>query len=308
MKRYICFIVSLISLTGFSQENPVSIQADTAHIRFGEQIEYKIIVRQKENVRFADLKLDSLGMIEIVESKPIDTLKERLEKRYLLTSFDSGVYLIPRQEIDIDNVKYLTDSILVNVATVKVDTTQQKMFPIKAIKREPKTLDDYKHLWWLLIPIALLIAVVLYLLLRKKVKAEKVSVYIPPFREALNRLKALDEKQLLKQHKVKAYYTELTDIVRTYIEKDTKIPALESTTNELIETIVDFNESSNLGISTETIHELKSVLTGADLVKFAKWKPELEEIKADRNSIEEILKVLRKPCIEMTGRTGKRMR
>lgn len=290
MKKYSCFILTLISLIGFSQENPVSIQADTTQIRFGEQIEYKILVNEKENVIFPNLKLDSLGMLEIVESIPIDTLKDRLERRYLLTSFDSGVFLIPRQEIQIDNKKYLTDSLLINVATVKVDTTKQKMFPIKSIKREPKTLEDYKHLWWLLIPIALLIALILYLLLRKKVKKEKVKVYIPPFNEALNRLKALDEKQLLQQNKVKAYYTELTDIVRTYIEKDTKIPALESTTNELIETIIDFNSSSNLGIDPGTIQELKAVLSGADLVKFAKWKPEPEEIKSDRNSIEEILK------------------
>ena len=103
MKKYSCFILTLISLIGFSQENPVSIQADTTQIRFGEQIEYKILVNEKENVIFPNLKLDSLGMLEIVESIPIDTLKDRLERRYLLTSFDSGVFLIPRQEIQIDN-------------------------------------------------------------------------------------------------------------------------------------------------------------------------------------------------------------
>ena len=70
----------------------------------------------------------------------------------------------------------------------------------------------------------------------------------PRIQEALQRLKELDERHLLEQKKVKIYYTELTDIVRTYIEKDIHIPALESTTTELIETINDFNESSNLEI------------------------------------------------------------
>lgn len=290
MKEKICLILFFIGLLGFSQENPVSIHADTANIRIGEQIRYKIVVKEKENVRFPELKLDSLGGVEIVESIPIDTLKERLEKRYILTSFDSGVYKIPKQEIHIDDIRFYTDSLLINVVNVAVDTTKQKLFPIKAIKREPKSLDDYKHLWWILIPIVLLIAGILYLVLRKSDKKEPVRIYIPPFKEALNRLKALDEKKLLQHNKVKAYYTELTDIIRTYIEKDTKIPALESTTNELIETIIDFNESSKLGIERKTIDELKTVLTGADLVKFAKWKPELEEIKSDRNTVEEILK------------------
>ena len=103
-------------------------------------------------------------------------------------------------------------------------------------------------------------------------------------------MKELDEKQLLQQNKIKIYYSELTDIVRTYIEKDIHIPALESTTNELIETINDFNESSKLGISKETIQQLKQVLQSADLVKFAKSKPIIEDIKNDRNIVEVILK------------------
>ena len=226
----------------------------------------------------------------IVESLQIDTLKNKLEKTYLLTSFDSGQYILPKQQVLINNKKFFTDSLLVNVAKVKVDTTKQKMFPIKSIKREPKTFDDYKHLWWWIIPILLLLAIILYVVFRKKKKKEVVKVYIAPIQEALQRLKELDEKQLLQQNKIKAYYTELTDIVRTYIEKDISIPALESTTNELIETIIDFNESSNLGISKETIQQLKEVLQGADLVKFAKSKPIIEEIRSDRNVVEEILK------------------
>jgi len=134
------------------------------------------------------------------------------------------------------------------------------------------------------------LAVILYFIFRKKEKKEVPKVNIAPIKEALQRLKELDEKQLLQQNKIKIYYSELTDIVRTYIEKDINIPALESTTNELIETINDFNESSKLGISKETIQQLKEVLQSADLVKFAKSKPIIEEIKSDRTTVEDILK------------------
>ena len=130
----------------------------------------------------------------------------------------------------------------------------------------------------------------MYFIFRTKKKAVAPKVYIAPIKEALQRLLELDEKELIKQNKVKAYYTELTDILRTYIEKDIKIPALESTTNELIETITDFNDSSKLGISNDTIKHLKKVLQNADLVKFAKSKPLIEEIKSDRTIIEEVLK------------------
>ncbi|MCF6168116.1 hypothetical protein [Lutibacter sp.] len=290
MNKKLVYILFLIGFVGLAQKNTVSIATDTTAIKIGEQIQLKITVNETNNVIFPKLQLDSLRKIEVIESLPVDTLKNRLEKKYVLTSFDSGQYILPKQQIIINNKKFFTDSLLINVATVKVDTLKQKMFPIKSIKKEPKTLDDYKYLLWWLIPILIVLAIVLYYIFRKKEKKETQKIYVTPINEALQRLKELDEKQLLQQNKIKIYYSELTDIVRTYLEKDMNIPALESTTNELIETINDFNESSNLGISKETIKQLKEVLQSADLVKFAKAKPIIEEIKRDRTIAENILK------------------
>ena len=289
MKKHIVYILFLIGSIGFAQES-VSLKVDTTNIRIGEQINYRILVNEVNNVVFPKLLLDSLGRVELVEDVPVDTLKNSLEKRYVLTSFDSGAYVIPRQTVIIKNAKFEIDSLLINVASVKVDTTKQKMFLIKSIKREPKTFEDYQHLTWWLIPFLIALAILVYFIFRKKKKVAAPKVYVAPIKEALQRLLELDEKELIKQNKVKAYYTELTDIVRTYIEKDIKIPALESTTNELIETITDFNDSSKLGISNETISHLKRVLQSADLVKFAKSKPLIDEIKFDRTTIEEVLK------------------
>jgi len=293
MKKLVVYILFFIGFVGFSQKNPVSIQVDTTNIRIGEQIQYKITVASTGDVMFPKLRLDSLGKVEVVEMRDADTIKNKFEKVYLLTSFDSGQYVIPKQSVLINNKSFLTDSLLVSVTTVKVDTTKQKMFPIKSIKREPKTFDDYKHLFWWLIPIFVILAVILYFVFRKKKEKEVPKVYVEPIQEALQRLKELDEKELLKQNKIKIYYSELTDIVRTYIERDINIPALESTTDELIETINDFNSSSNLGISKETIQQLKEVLKSADLVKFAKSKPIVEEIKGHRNVSERILQSLK---------------
>ncbi|HCE54421.1 MAG TPA: hypothetical protein DER05_05190 [Lutibacter sp.] len=297
MKKRIVYILFFIGFIGFTQENPVSTAIDTAAIRIGEQIQYKISVNKAGKVIFPKFQSDSLGKVELVESFPVDTLKDTYEKKYVLTSFDSGRYTIPKQQVLINNKMFFTDSLLVSVASVKVDTIKQQMFPIKAIKSEPKTFDDYKPmLWWILLILAV-IGTVLYFIFRKKEKKAEPIIVIAPIQEALQRLKELDEKQLLQQNKIKTYYTELTDIVRTYIEKDIYIPALESTTNELINTINDFNESSKLGISKETIQQLKEVLESADMVKFAKSKPIVEEIKAHRNLSERILQNL-KPAKE----------
>lgn len=295
MKKRIVYILSLIVTIGFSQQNSVKVYTDTTQIKIGEQLQYTIKVDNGKTVVFPKLKVDSLQKIEVVESLPVDTLKNTFEKKYILTSFDSGRYKIPQQEIMVNNRKLLSKALEIQVLNVKVDTTKQGLFPIKAIKKEPKTLADYMYLLWWIIPIFLLfllvLALILYFIFRKKKKTAP-KVYIPPIQEALQRLKELDEKAFLKQEELKPYYSELTDIIRTYIEKDIKIPALESTTNELIATIADFNQSSKLEISKETITHLKEILSTADLVKFAKSKPMIDEVKEHRSLSEEIIQKL----------------
>ena len=65
----------------------------------------------------------------------------------MLTSFDSGQYKIPEQRILIWTQEYLTDSLIVDVTTVAVDTTKQAMYPIKAIQNEPYTFEDFKNIY-----------------------------------------------------------------------------------------------------------------------------------------------------------------
>jgi len=291
------FIIPFL-LFGFVGYAQVSAKIDTTNIRIGEQIQYQIIVDATEEVQFVKIQLDSLKKIEVVESFKIDSLKNRLIKKYALTSFDSGRYVLPRQTIFIKNKKYFTDSVIIDVATMKVDTIQQPMFTIKNIKNEPYTFDDFKkYLWWLL-ALLILVVVVLYFVLRKKPTPEEIIAKIPPFDLAKKRLQELDGKQLWQQNRIKQYYVELTDIVRTFIEREMNIPALESTTDELMETISDFNENSHLDIPKETILKLKKLLQEADLVKFAKSKPLSNEIEAHRNQAENIIDNLHPKFVE----------
>ncbi len=285
-------IIFLFSVCGFSQENqPVKIKIDTSSIRIGEQFNLSISSPKDSTIVFPVLK-DSLGKIEVLESS-IDTLPNSFLKKYLLTSFDSGRWVIPQQKVLLDTTTFLTDSIVINVATVKVDTTKQKLFPIKPIKKEPFKLIDARPYLWVLIGALILIAIGLYFLLRKKVKKLVKKPAIPPFILAMDSLKALDKKQLIKSQKLKSFYIELTDIIRRYIEADLAIPALESTTDELLSTLTDFNESSHLEIDKETLEKLQDLLKSADLVKFAKYKPDLNQAEADRLVTEFILNGLK---------------
>jgi len=303
MRRYLVHIILLIGFVGFSQNLPkVSVKADTTKIRIGERINYEIVVDNADKgVVFSELELDSLGRVELVESLDIDTLKNQLIKKYALTSFDSGSYVIPRQRILIWSQEYLTDSLKIDVSTVAVDTTKQQMYTIKAIQNEPYTFEDFKnYLLWIL-GILLVLGLILYFLFkRKKDVDENGEPIIAPYQEAIRNLRQLDKKQLWQNNRVKEYYSELTGIVRYYIERELKIPALERTTDGLIDTLSDFSDADAIVTTKETIDKLKDLLQEADLVKFAKSKPLANEIESDRIDAEEIINKLQ-PTAVMTA-------
>lgn len=289
------FLLSLFSLVFtslFAQE--VEVKVDTMNIRIGEQFNYQISINDTANVIVPELQ--DLKGLEIVENIPMDTIKANLIKRYVLTGFDSGAYYIPSQQVFVRGRSFLTDSLLINVATIAIDTTKNKMFPIKSIQGEPYTLDDFiPYLIWVLLGVIIIVGIIFYLKTRKKkevIEDEEIPT-LPPFEEALERLHKLDEKLLWQNNQVKQYYIELTEIVRAYIEKELKIPALESTTEDLIETIRDFNDAKTINTSRESIRKLKELLREADLVKFAKSKPLSHEIEEDRKDAEFVLNELK---------------
>jgi len=292
------FFVITLFLTGFSGYTQVSTKIDTTSIRIGEQFNYEIIVDQTKDVRFPKFESDSLNRIGVVTAHKIDSLKNQLIKKYTLTSFDSGRYVLPGQEIFVKDKRFLTDAIIIDVGTVQVDTIKQPMYPIKEIQNEPYLFSDYLNYFWGLLVLLLVIGLILYFVLRDKPTEEELISRIPPFDAAKMRLKELDGKELISQNKIKLYYVELTDIVRTFIERELNIPALESTTDELLETIIDFNSSSNLNIPKETVIKLQKLLQEADLVKFAKSKPLQNEIALHRGDAERIIDVLHPIKIE----------
>lgn len=281
--------------SGFSQ---VSSQIDTTSIRIGEQFNYEITVDETKDVRFPKFESDSLNRIGVVTSHKIDSLKNQLIKKYTLTSFDSGRYVLPGQEIFIKDKRFLTDEVIIDVGTVPVDTLKQPMYHIKEINNEPYLFSDYLNYFWGLILLLIIIAVILYFVLKDKPTQEEIISRIPPFDAAKMRLKELDKKELISKNKIKPYYVELTDIVRTFIEKEMNIPALESTTDELLEIITDFNSSSHLNISEDTLLKLKQLLKEADLVKFAKSRPLQNEIALHREDAEGIIDTLHPKKVE----------
>ncbi|WP_159246149.1 hypothetical protein [Tenacibaculum maritimum] len=299
MKKQIIYIFLLITSMGFSQTPIIKAKIDTTNIRIGEQFLYKISVDKTKHVILP--KLENLKGLEVVSESKTDTIKNSLIKKYILTGFDSGAFYIPQQQVFVKNQAYLTDSLLINIATIPIDTTKIKKFPIKGIKGEPYEFIDFQqYLWWLIFAIICIGGILYYFIIKKKKGAEEIVIEpsIPPYEEAIQKLHQLDQKLLWQNNKVKRYYSELTEIVRAYIERELKIPALESTTDELINVLIDFNTTKSIETTEETIQKLKKLLQEADLVKFAKSKPLAHEIEDDRKNAESIVNYLKpKPIV-----------
>ena len=299
MKLKILFFLLLMCTLTYAQK--VSVATDTTNIRIGEQFLFKIVIKDTANVIFPE-KLENLTKLEVVKDIKIDTFKNSLIKKYLMTGFDSGAFYIPTQQIFIKNRAYLSDSVLINVATIAVDTSQQKPFPIKSIQTEPLVYDDFKpYVIWVILALLLLGLFIYYLKTRKKPEIKEIETVdiLPPYEEALEKLQELDDKLLWQNNEIKKYYSELTEIVRVFIEKELEIPALEITTFELISLLSDYNTPKNINITKETVHKLNALLQEADLVKFAKSTPLSHEIEEDRRVAEKVLNDLKPiPLIE----------
>ena len=294
MKRILYFILILFVLpTLHAQE--VKVATSAKNIKIGEQIEYKISVQAPADAAVVFPEGQTFGALEMVKTNPTDTLKEagkfRLEKAYYLTQFDEGKYTIPQQKIQISHKDFYTDSLLVEVHNVAVDTLKQPLYDAKPIAEV--TSPSSSHLWlWIVGIVALLLtaaALYFFVFRKKKLSAEEERKKLPPFERAIQDLKDLQNSKYLIESQHKAYYTRLTDIVKEYLEDEVHILAKESTTDELLAKINDLQQTGKLHLSAETISNLKRVLQNADLVKFAKSKPSDNNAEYDRETIENVV-------------------
>ena len=99
---------------------------------------------------------------------------------------------------------------------------------------------------------------------RLKKKRAAAERELPPYDKAILALDQLENSQYLIKEEYKAYYSELTNIVRGYLEEEVHVAALESTTDQLIERLELLRDSGALTLESETITQFKQILQTAD--------------------------------------------
>jgi hypothetical protein len=298
-------VMFFIVFFNFSFGQQIKSAIDSTSIQIGEEIKLKLSVEVEATDLVVFPETKSVGLLEVIASYKIDTLKNKqkyiLNKEYGLTQFDSGHYTIPQQKIIINSKTFLSDSILVEVRDVAVDTTKQKLFDIKPVIEVEKPSEGFP-IWIVYVLVGLMfLGAVLYLVFFRKTKAERESENkLPPFEEALQNLTKLDSEGLLASNEYKKYYSELTEVLKKYLDEKVYDNALESTSEELITQLELLRDSGKLPISKEAIVKLNKVLQTSDLVKFAKSQPDEGTAKVDRDTIENMLRETKQAIPEPT--------
>ena len=215
--------------------------------------------------------------VEIIGDPQTDTIGTygsvfQLESRVIITSFDSGSYILPpfrafRLREDGSTDTLLFESAPIEVTTIQIDTTSYVPFDVKGQMNYPYTLREalpWAALLFFLLFIGYLVMKAIRNLREKRSIFGKPIVPDPPHIVALRRLEQLRKEGTWKRNQ-KEYFTTLTECLREYLEERYKIQAMEQTSNEILKELLTFD------IKPDTFKELEELFSLSDLVKFAKY-------------------------------------
>lgn len=209
---------------------------------------------------------------------------------YTLTSFEDSLYYLPPFEVRVDDKSYKSKSLALKVLTVEVDTLHpEQFFGPKDVQDNPFLWSEWERPFWMSVLLLVMMAVGYYLYLRfrdnKPIIAKiRIIKRLLPHQKAMKEIEELRiERQGMadtNQEAQKAYYTKLTDTLRRYIEDRYGFSAMEMTSAEIIERLMNAPDAKSLD-------ELRLLFQTADLVKFAKYSTLINENDANlMNAIE----------------------
>jgi hypothetical protein len=288
------FLLVFSNLFVFAQQPTYSFQSklSTDSILIGDQVELTITanVPKEYDVQFPFFADTIVTGIEVFGRPKIDTLIKRtgdkeFTYRINITSFDEGYYRIPNFKLPFSNGQTIdtaiTSPIWLTVNTLPPDSTVATIFDINMPYSQPITFAEVAP--WVgggLLLAALIALIIIYFIKRKK--GEPIffpsKPAEPPHIIALRELQKIKDQKLWNTTNHKHYHSLLTDVIRFYIEGRYGVPAMEQTTFETIG-----NLRTKELLTAQLIEKLHDTLSLADLVKFARFKPEISENEASLN-------------------------
>ena len=209
---------------------------------------------------------DSFRLVEIVLRKGIDSVRAGdrvvVSERYVLTSFDSGVHIIPSRRYELAGRQMLTDSVRLQVVPVVLKGEDYRDRKDMMEVEKPGKPYDY---WFFTGALVLLSAGLAYWFFRRRQRKPAINMPpVPAIAGAMQALERLQSQDRSDARAMKQYYGQLYDVYREYIKSVTGFSMLHLTTGELI-----LRMKGSMGEAS--FFAMAEVLRIADAVKFARY-------------------------------------
>ena len=289
MKRLFVLITYICCIL-LPSKAQVSVEAaiDSLEILLGEQAHISLQVSLDADQRailpvYPDTLVKGVEVLDVAKPDTQylnDNRRLLIKEVYTITSFDSALYYLPPMEVQVEDEVYKSNPLALKVISMPVDTLHpDQFFGTKDVMKPDFMWSD----WYGVIACAVLWVPALFLLLylikrirdnQPIIRKVKVEPKLPPHQQAMQEIERIKAEKVWQHGLSKEYYTQLTDALRTYIENRFGFKALEMTTDEIIERLESVHD-------VEAIRELRGLLRTADLVKFAKFIPMMNENDAN---------------------------
>lgn len=285
---FLLIFLFIISYRAVAQTVTVEAKIDSLQILIGEQakIQLQVAMDAKQRAVFPVYPDTLIRGVEVVETAKPDTqfLNDRqrllITQEYTVTSFDSALYYLPPMVVTVDGKEYKSRALALKVYSMPVDTLHpDQFFGQKTVMKAPFAWEDWYGLIgcsFLALP---LLALLIYFIIRIRdnkpiIRKIKVEPKLPPHQAAMQEIERIKTEKVWQKGRSKEYYTELTDALRTYIKDRFGFNALEMTSSEIIDKLMELKDK-------DAIADLKELFQTADLVKFAKHNPQMNENDAN---------------------------
>ena len=298
------FLLGLWSQPVLAQQAQAFIRVDSVSV--GERFNLYLVTSYDEGR--TRVPQTSGGTLPFGDVELFDIKRTRSIRNTQNTSparIDTAIYEAAAFAVD----SALVAPIVVRIITPRGDTTRVQTaafyIPVRSVVPEDAAgiydlapLADFPYPWWfwvlLVLGVLLLAFGLWYWIQKRKQRPMQMDLpakpVLPPFEQAMSRLRKLSQTDLHKPETLKPFYVELADLMRTYLADTLQISALEETTRELIEELHQQTRGPVPTVSEDTLQLIQKILQASDLVKFADHQPSFAQHETLLQETSKVLK------------------
>ena len=297
MKYLLTYCLWIFGISTFAQEVKSSVSSEQFMI--GERVKYSIEFKLKsknDSVEYKEYstliparqKLKNSVLSNKTEStfEIFDGFKDTIlsdqniwRGTYEITCWDTGYFMIPQGTLTYRDSSYEIPPVLLHVTMYdhnpNIDPLEvREVFediPEEPFLQKVKRISMENWYW-----IALIILIVLLIFIRRRWKKSalppKIHKELSLKDRALFAIESLEKRKMWEENKLKAHYSELSNILRMYLSGRYKQNFLEKTTSESCAALL------KIGLEKEIVDSIRFILSHADMVKFANSEPSEMEI------------------------------